>query len=408
MQRKIPKLFICDYTLCMTVYWMCTGTLIAKLTESLGMSVAMANIVVALPSMTLTLELLGGFVYSKTVRKHDYLRFTSVIWRVLAPCVFFSVLLPKGIGAVFMLVIYVIMVCVYHLCMPAYNTWLINSTAGKVKSNYLSVRETIFISVLTVTTFLYGMIADSTVNANKAALGFGIIATIELAFAISSLYFLLKRLPAPNIIKPVTLSLKSILKKPFETKGFALVISQNIIWNFGAMFLGNFAAIYQVRVLNINFSQIVFWGTVGSIARVCCTPVFARLADKIGWKATTQIAFIPMMLNAICWMLAAKENVWIILPIACILGAIPHAALGIGLFKYQVAYSQPETRSLTFSVCSAASGVASLLGTTLCTALVAVVSSMENTPYYLVFTVGIIFVIIAITVIGITPYEEKA
>lgn len=407
MRKKIPKLFIWDYTLCMTVYWMCTGTLIAKLTESLGMSVAMANIVVALPSMTLTLELIGGFAYSKTEKKYNYVRLTSVMWRLLVPCVFYSVLLPKGIGAVFMLVCYIVMVSTYHLCMPAYNTWLVNSTAGKVKSNYLSVRDTIFITLFTATTFVYGMIADGAINADKAAFGFGVVATIELGFALWSLFFLLKRLPPPDRAKSTKLSIKDILQKPFQTKGFYMVLLQNIVWNFGAMFIGNFAAIYQVRVLHIEFAQIVFWGTVGNLARVLFTPVFARIADKIGWKRTTQITLIPMILNALCWVLATKENVWFILPLACILGSIPHAGLGIGLFKYQVAYSQPETRSLTFSVCSAASGVASLIGTTLCTALVAVLSAIEAQPYFIVFMVGIFFAAVTMFLIGITPYDEK-
>lgn len=407
MRKKIPKLFIWDYTLCMTVYWMCTGTLIAKLTESLGMSVALANIVVALPSMTLTLELIGGFAYSKTEKKHNYVRLTSAIWRMLVPCVFYSALLPKGIGAAFMLVCYVVMVSTYHLCMPAYNTWLINSTAGKVKSNYLSVRDTIFIALFTVTTFVYGMIADGSINADKAALGFGIVATIELGFALWSLFFLFKRLPPPDKAKNIKRSIKDILQKPFETKGFVLVLLQNIIWNFGAMFIGNFAAIYQVRVLHIGFSQIVLWSTIGNFARVCFTPVFAKLADKIGWKKTTQVTLLPVILHALCWMCATQENIWFILPIASIMGAIPNAGLGIGLFKYQVAYSQPETRSLTFSICSAASGVASLLGTTLCTAFVAVLSGMAAQPYYLVFAIGIFFVFVTIAIIGITPYSEK-
>lgn len=408
MRHKAAGNFIWDYTLSMTVYWMCTGTLIAKLTESHGMSVALSNMVVSLPSMLLVLQLFGGFLYSKTKQKHKFLLTSNTLWRLLVPLVFFSILAPKNLGALIMIVVYIAMVCTYHVSLPAYNTWLVNATSGKVKSNYLSIRDTAFIGLLTVTTYIYGMIANNSVNAKVPKLGFSIIGAVQLLLAIWSLFFLFRRLPAVETNDKIktALSIKQVLKKPFETKGFTKVIAQNMMWNFAAMFIGNFGAIYQVRVLSLQFSDIIFWGTVASVARVLCTPLFAKIADKISWKRMTQITFLLIISAAVLWTQATKENAFLILPIASILGAIPYAGLGIGLFKYQVLYSEPETRSLTFSVCSAASGMAAFLGTTVCTALVAFLETFAQPPFWIIFCVGIFFTTVTICIIQATPYKE--
>lgn len=416
MKQNQPLSFIIDNSLCMAVYWLCAGSILAKFTETIGLSVAVSNMVVALPSTLLAFQVLGAFVYTRLKAKHKFLIITNITWRLLVPLVFFTVLLPKNIGSIMMVIGYIIMVSVFHICSPNYATWMVNSVAGKVKSNFFSIRETAFMVVYTSMMFLYGMITDAGVKNGDPAKAFTIIAVIQLCLILASLIFLIKYLPKPkedaaeteaeSTTAPQALSIKEMIKKTFEIKPFVRLVLLNVVWSFASIFVGNFASLYQVQILKIDFGEVILWGTIANIARAVATPLFGKIADKIGWKTTTLIGFLPYILTGILWIFATKENIWIVLPVATICSSIMNAGFGVGLFKYQISNSRPETRSLSFSVFAAAGGISALIASVTCSGILAVFEAMPVAPFWVVFLIGVILCLVVAVILRTIPYKE--
>lgn len=411
MKQNAPLSFIGDHTLCMALYWLCGGSILAKLTETAGLSISVSNMVVAFPSTLLAFQVIGAFIYTKTKNKHRFLLITNFVWRLLVPLVFFTVLLPKNLASFAMVLGYIVMVSMFHICSPNYATWIVNSVSQKVKSNYFSVRETAFMVLYTILMLIYGVITESGVKDNNSAKAFMYIGFIQLILMLISLVFLFKFLPPPqdesDDATQEKFSLKDMLVKPFSSKPFAKLVVLNVIWNFGAMFIGNFASLYQVQILKIDFGVIIFWATVANLARIIATPIFAKIADKIGWKTTTMIGFLPYLTAGVLWSFATPQNVWIILPFASVCTSIMSAGFGIGLFKFQIATSEPKTRSLSFSLFATAGGISALFASAICSSILVFFEKMDNPPFSIVFLIGIALCVVVMLVLKTIPYKES-
>ena len=112
------------------------------------------------------------------------------------------------------------------------------------------------------------------------------------------------------------------------------------------MFIGGFAAVYQIQVLELTFFEIMVWVTAGNLCRSLCTPLMARLAARIGWKNVTALTIAMMACVAALWAAATRQNAAYLFPVLSILGAVPYAGMGVGFLKMQVATSPSATRSM--------------------------------------------------------------
>ena len=87
MGKKL-RLFLGEYITAMVAYWICTGFIIAKLTDYFQLPLGLSNILTSLSSMFLVLQPLGGIFYSKIQRKRGYLLSMNLIWRICLCFVF--------------------------------------------------------------------------------------------------------------------------------------------------------------------------------------------------------------------------------------------------------------------------------------------------------------------------------
>ena len=94
-------------------------------------------------------------------------------------------------------------------------------------------------------------------------------------------------------------------------------------------------------------------------------------------------------------------------PVTTVLGSIPWAALGIGMFKYQIAYTQENIRSVYFSATSTITGLTALLAGIVSSVLVEFLDvTFETPPFWIIFIVGFFGVLLTIFLMLRTPYSE--
>lgn len=407
-KEKIPRNFIADYTFSQIAFFLAVGTVIPKLTAYYEIPLSLSNLIVGIPSALGFIELLGGYFYNNTNKQMAYIRTTGFIWRMLLPVILLSVLLPQNIGAVCMVLSFLIMSLVQHLSNPAYNAWMVSSTTGIIKSNYYSMRDLVFMPVYTVFMLFSGIVIDYTEKNNNLKFGFEIFGIIVLIFSLISLPYILKALPPPDEnAKRIKRSLLKCMLMPLNDKPYLKVLAFHLSWTFFSVLWSNFAGIYQIRVLNLNYFFVTICITVASVLRIVMIPIFSKFADKFSWKTATVVSLGIMFLHCISWIFTTKENADIMFPITTILGTIPWAAFGIGLFKYQIAYTKEENRSVYFSVNSTLSGLIAMLSGIVSSTLVGVLeASSSNPPFWIIFAIGGVGVLLTGFLIIKTPYKE--
>lgn len=407
-KEKIPGYFTADYSFSQLASALAVGTIIPKLTAYYDLPLALSNLIVGIPTSLGFMQIFGGYYYNQSKDKLKFIRTTASIWRLIIPFVFFSVLLPNALGAVCFVACFLIMWIFQHLGGSGYNSYLVSSTTGLIKTNYYSMRDMMFIPCYTVMLLVAGLLIDNTESSGNLKLGFIVFGVAMLIFSLLSMPYLFKFLPkienkneAPKIsfLKSITL--------PLKDKPYRYVLAFHVCWNFFSVFWGNFGSIYQVRILELNYMFITICMTAASVLRIVCIPLFAKFADRFSWKVATIVSYGIMFCHLIVWTFVTKENAYILYPIVVVLGTIPWAALGIGMFKFQIANTKEETRSTYFSVNSTLCGLTAAFAGICSSATLAVLeNSFENPPYYIIFIIGAAGLVFTSTFIFKAHYEE--
>lgn len=407
-REKIPGHFIADYAFSQLASSLAAGTIIPKLTAYYDMPLALSNLIVGIPAALGFVEIFGGYYYNRTGNQMGFIKACALIWRLILPMIFFSVLLPPALGMVCMVGSFFVLWLFQHLGGPAYNAWMISSTKGLIKPNYYSMRDLVFIPLNTVMVLLSGLLIDFTEKSGNIALGIQLFGWSVLFFSLLSLPYILKKLPPPpqREVKEVPSLMKCILM-PLKDKPYMRVLLFHVSWTFFSALWGNFAGIYQIRVLDLNYLFVTVCITAAGVLRIVFIPLFSKFADRFSWKTATLVSYAIMGVHCISWIFTTKENSAFMFPITTILGTIPWAALGIGMFKFQIAYTHDDTRSVYFSVSSTLCGIVAALSSVVCSGIVGILElNFTSPPFWIIFLIGAIGVGITFLMISRTKYVE--
>ena len=386
--NKSARFFIYDNIFSMAAYWGCSGTVVAALTSYYNIPLAVSNMLTGLTSTLALLQLFGGIAYARAKQKNLFLHATNAVWRLLLPVIFASVLLPMRAGAAVMAFSLVAMVAVYHFSCPAQTEWMVSTVEGRVKGTYYSVREMTFMLGLTVVSCTVNLLLDRYTHIEQVKTGFLIICAL-LSVLIALSFFSLRGLPAVDEQRTQKPPMRSMIGPVLHNKAFMKVLVTNMMLSISSMFVGSFAAVYQIRTIGVSFAAIMVWATVGNFLRALATPMMAKFAARIGWKHIIQLMMALMVGNALGWMLITRQNMSVLFPVLSILGALPYAGLGVAFLQLQVDTTPSENRSLYFSVTSTLNGIGSLGGSLVCSALIEVLEISGGTAALkYVFLVG--------------------
>lgn len=361
--------FLWDNLLCMSVYWSGAGTVIASLADYYALPLALTNLITGLTSTLLVVQLWGGLRYARACRKGTFLGISNSLWRILLPLVFFTVLLPPEVGRVAAICIFSLAVAIFQFGYPAQTEWMVGCVEGKVRASYYSTREMCFMLANSGVFCLVSLLLDKAQRdgeRGRAFLAIGVLFTLIMAASL----VVLSQLPYPPDSPGKPPKKLPIFRIAFSNGPFRAVVLTNTLWSFACIFIGNFATVYQVGVLHIRFFQIMLWTTVANIIRALLTPVMSKLAGRYTWRRVVGACMLLYALVALMWSCIIPETAPFLYPVACILNAIPFAAIGVGFLELQVDTAPPEHRSICFSVFYALSGVGALAGTVVCSALV--------------------------------------
>lgn len=357
----------------MGAYWICTGYLIAKITEYFALPLGISNVLTSLASTFLVLQPIGGMIYARVRHRRRYMIGMNAIWRVSICLVFFAVLLPHSVGAAVFCLALPVMQAFQQISSPAYEDWHVQAAEKEKSSNYYTVREILFMVLYTVATAAVQIIISLSEHNGNLRMGFVWSGLIEAALLGASLV-LLPMLSAPTDAVSDTGSLRAFVAV-LRNKVHTQIVVANAMWCIANVFIGGLFGIYAVRILHVDFIQIMIWGTVGNVLRTLFAPVFPRIAEKIGWKNCVSNIFIIYAVLAILLHFSNLQNAFWIAPVFMSVSCLPTSGLSVGILRMRIATSTAEMRSVYFSVFSLISGVASLLGVSLSSMLIQMIDS---------------------------------
>lgn len=374
VMSKRLRLFLAEYILAMGAYWVCTGFIIAKLTDYFALPLGVSNLLTSLSSTFLVLQPVGGVLYARMRRKRRYLLSLNVLWRLSIVLVFFAVLLPQGRGAALFCLFLLAMQAAQQICSPAYEAWHVQAAESERCATFYTTREVLFMLLYTVVMAAVQILISVTQNAGRLRSGFLAAGVLEGALLTASLVLLPRLTPPEEAAGDRPASLKAMVKVLGDRR-HTQVVCGNAFWCFANVFVGGLFSIYAVRVLQVDFFQLMIWGTVGNLLRMAFAPVFSAVAGRIGWKNCLSGIFVLYALLALLLYTSTPANAFWIVPVYLSVSTLPVSGISIGTLQLRIAASPAELRSVYFSAYSLIGGMASLVGTGLCSALLGALES---------------------------------
>lgn len=400
------RLFILEYNFSMSAYWICTGFLIAKLTQYYNLPLGLSNLLTGLSSTFLVLQPVGGLFYARLNHKHRFLVGMNVLWRVSICLVFFTVLLPMSSGAAIFCILLFVMQGIQQLSAPAYENWQVELAEAEHCTSYYTARETLFMLIYTVANAAVQITISVSERMGNLQAGFFLAGIAEAVLLLISLA-ILPLLSAPVAGRSQGGSLTTLLQV-LKNKDHTKVIMANASWCFANVFVGGLFGVYAVRVLNIDFITLMIWGTAGNILRGAFAPVFSRIASRIGWKTCLSNIFVLYALLALLLFFSGPQNGFWIAPIYLVLSTLPMSGISVGTLQLRVATSDAEMRSVYFSAYSLISGVASLVGTSICSALIEVLDkNTAGLPLQSLYLLGLLLLVFPFVLFRNLPKDVR-
>ena len=400
------RLFILEYNFSMSAYWICTGFLIAKLTQYYNLPLGLSNLLTGLSSTFLVLQPVGGLFYARLNHKHRFLVGMNVLWRVSICLVFFTVLLPMSSGAAIFCILLFVMQGIQQLSAPAYENWQVELAEAEHCTSYYTARETLFMLIYTVANAAVQITISVSERMGNLQAGFFLAGIAEAVLLLISLA-ILPLLGAPVAGRSQGGSLTTLLQV-LKNKDHTKVIMANASWCFANVFVGGLFGVYAVRVLNIDFITLMIWGTAGNILRGAFAPAFSRIASRIGWKTCLSNIFVLYALLALLLFFSGPQNGFWIAPIYLVLSTLPMSGISVGTLQLRVATSDAEMRSVYFSAYSLISGVASLVGTSICSALIEVLDkNTAGLPLQSLYLLGLLLLVFPFVLFRNLPKDVR-
>lgn len=400
------RLFILEYNFSMSAYWICTGFLIAKLTQYYNLPLGLSNLLTGLSSTFLVLQPVGGLFYARLNHKHRFLVGMNVLWRVSICLVFFTVLLPMSSGAAIFCILLFVMQGIQQLSAPAYENWQVELAEAEHCTSYYTARETLFMLIYTVANAAVQITISVSERMGNLQAGFFLAGIAEAVLLLISLA-ILPLLSAPVAGRSQGGSLTTLLQV-LKNKDHTKVIMANASWCFANVFVGGLFGVYAVRVLNIDFITLMIWGTAGNILRGAFAPVFSRIASRIGWKTCLSNIFVLYALLALLLFFSGPQNGFWIAPIYLVLSTLPMSGISVGTLQLRVATSDAEMRSVYFSAYSLISGAASLVGTSICSALIEVLDkNTAGLPLQSLYLLGLLLLVFPFVLFRNLPKDVR-
>lgn len=404
MGKKL-RLFLGEYITAMVAYWICTGFIIAKLTEYFELPLGVSNILTSLSSMFLVLQPLGGVLYSKIRQKRGYLISVNLLWRVCLCFVFFSVFLSQRTGMAVFCVCLLCMQLFQQIISPAYEDWHVQAAETAHYGKFYAVREVVFMILYTVMAAVVQIAISLSEHWGQLQQGFIITGILESLLLIISI-ILMFRLSAPSSYANQSSGSLRMFIQVLKNRSHTAVIIANSAWSIANVFIGGLFGVYAVRVLNIDFIQLMIWGMVGNLLRTLFGPIFAKVAARIGWKQCVSNIFIIYAFLAVLLYFTTPENAFLTAPIYLSLSSLPVSGLNVGILKMRIASSTQELRSVYFSAYSLFSGGASMIGTFCSSFLISLIEAGSiSLSLHSLFLLGLVLLIIPFILFRKIPVE---
>ncbi|HEY5560818.1 MAG TPA: MFS transporter [Clostridiaceae bacterium] len=353
------KLYIYEGSFATGIMALTSGAFLAGFAKYMGASDQFNGIVAAIPAFAGIIQILSPVIFEKLEHRKLLICILSICFRMLLSAM---VLIPiafsqTGLRLGSLAIIYTLAYILGSFIGPPVGNWIIDLTPEHIRGNYCAVKDMYALLFMTVLTLFCGKLLDYFKYIDKEYNGFLIIGAIAFVMTIIH-FFIISSIKEPMAHKSsFHIDLKKAITEPFANKQFRKIIIFSALWNIGFCMANPFFSVYMVANLKLDYTYIMIVGVVSTLVRVSTTKLWGRFADRNSWFLSTKLSIAMVAIAHSTWFFINPQTMWVLIPVAYIIGGFAWAGVNISIFNIQFQYAPKDGRTMYVGTSAAIGGL---------------------------------------------------
>lgn len=357
-----------------SIYEGCTARSILTLTSGafligfakyLGASNEQSGIIAAIPVLAGIVTVFSPIVLEKLESRKLLTCIMCFIGRLMMGLM---ILIPfisphKTVRVQLLIWIFLIANLVLIFTIPYVQMWQLNITPEGIRGSYYGKRESIILATVTVVTLLMGQVLDKFEQLGHQFTGFIVLYAFVIVMAFVNVVMLSKIKEPVNPLLESRVSIKNLFTLPTKNKNFMKITFITVLWNLGYQIAFPFTSVYMVSTLQLRYGLVTAMAVLASITSVVSVRFWGKIADKKSWIYIMKLMIVLQILSFVTWFFINADTVYILMPVAHILGGAAISGVNISVNNLQYSYSPADNKTVYMGFSSAVNGIIGFVGT---------------------------------------------
>lgn len=414
--KRSRFMYICEAALEYLISILVSGSFLATLTKSLGMSDSLTGVLSSVISLGCLFQLLSA-IY----RRQQVKRFV-VILSVLNQLLFMMLyVIPLGGGGkqlkiVAFAVVIILAYLLYNIAHPKKISWLMALVEDGHRGRFTANKEIVSLVIGMAFSFSMGVVVDYFSGRNEIRAAFALSGGV--IFVLMILHTVTMALAVERPVEHVERrSFRENLQDVLNNKNIAKVSLVFVLYNIATYLAMPFYGTYQIHELGFSLKLVSAFTMLGSIVRILVSRFWGSYADKRSFAEMVEKCLLILGVGYLCAAFAVPANGRILFAGYYICHGVAQGGINSALINLIFDYVTPDKRADSLAICQAGAGIAGFLTTLAVSPLVTAIQQNGNTlwglPVYaqqVLSAAALIITVLTVVFVRrrvILPKEEK-
>lgn len=376
--KRSRFMYICEAALEYLISILVSGSFLATLTKSLGMSDSLTGVLSSVISLGCLFQLLSAIYRRQQVKR--FVVILSVLNQLLFMLLY---VIPLGGGGkqlkiVAFAVVIILAYLLYNIAHPKKISWLMALVEDGHRGRFTANKEIVSLVIGMAFSFSMGVVVDYFSGRNEIRTAFALSGGV--IFVLMILHTVTMALAVERPVEHVERrSFRENLQDVLNNKNIAKVSLVFVLYNIATYLAMPFYGTYQIHELGFSLKLVSAFTMLGSIVRILVSRFWGSYADKRSFAEMVEKCLLILGVGYLCAAFAVPANGRILFAGYYICHGVAQGGINSALINLIFDYVTPDKRADSLAICQAGAGIAGFLTTLAVSPLVTAIQQNENT-----------------------------
>ena len=376
--KRSRFMYICEAALEYLIAILVSGSFLATLTKSLGMSDSLTGVLSSVISLGCLFQLLSAVYRRQQVKR--FVMILSVFNQLLFMLLYVIPLAGGGkqLKIVAFTVVIILAYLLYNIAHPKKISWLMALVEDGHRGRFTANKEIVSLVIGMAFSFSMGVVVDYFSDRNEIRTAFALSGGV--IFVLMILHTVTMALAVERPVEHVERrSFRENLQDVLNNKNVVKISMVFILYNITTYLALPFYGTYQIHELGFSLKLVSAFTMLGSIVRILVSRFWGSYADKRSFAEMVEKCLLILGVGYLCAAFAVPANGRILFAGYYICHGVAQGGINSALINLIFDYVTPDKRADSLAICQAGAGIAGFLTTLAVSPLVSAIQQNGNT-----------------------------